>query len=325
LSKEEIILSDIKEIVLAGGCFWGVERYLSLIPGVIETEVGYANGITPGPTYKKVCEGDSGYAEAVLVRYDRDKLSLTEILTLFYKVIDPTSLNRQGNDAGEQYRTGVYYKNEEDAPIVKGSLTLLGESLKEKVVVEAEPLYNFYPAEEYHRKYLVKNPGGYCHIPLSRFKEASQYKGQGFPKEEELKKRLSPIQYEVTQHSATEPPFKNEYFDKFEKGIYVDVVDGTPLFLSTRKFESGCGWPSFSKPIKEDALSEIPDLSFGRVRTEVRGKSSGSHLGHVFQDGPSELGGIRYCINSASLRFVPKERMEEDGYGELLQLLDKED
>jgi peptide methionine sulfoxide reductase msrA/msrB len=317
-------LSDIKEIVLAGGCFWGVERYLSLIPGVVETEAGYANGLTPKTSYKEVCKGDTGFAEAVLVKYDRDKLSLTELLDLFYKVIDPTSLNKQGNDAGDQYRTGIYYLDEEDAPIVKGSLTLLGESLKDPVMVEAEPLRNFHPAEEYHRKYLLKNPGGYCHIPLKRLKEAAQYKGPGSPSEEELRKRLSPIQYEVTQRGATEPPFKNEFFDKFEPGIYVDVVDGTPLFLSLRKFESGCGWPSFSKPIKDELISEIPDLSFGRIRTEVRGKSSGSHLGHVFPDGPSESGGLRYCINSASLRFVPKERMAEEGYGELLPLLEKE-
>jgi peptide methionine sulfoxide reductase msrA/msrB len=308
-----------KTIVLAGGCFWGVERYLGLIPGVIGTEVGYANGTVPNPTYEMVCAGGTGFAEAVRVTYDAARLGLSELLELFYKIIDPTSLNRQGNDAGPQYRTGIYHLDEADRPIIAGSLTLLGESLDRPVAVEALPLANFYPAEEGHRKYLERNPGGYCHVSPGLFRAASLHRPSG--DDEALRRRLTPMQYEVVRRGATEPPFRNEHFDRFEPGIYVDVVDGTPLFLSTRKFESGCGWPSFSRPIDEGLLARLPDRSFGRERVEVRASSSGSHLGHVFEDGPAKSGGLRYCINSAALRFVPRDRMAEEGYGALLALL----
>ena len=210
--------------------------------------------------------------------------------------------------------------DDEDLRITSGSRTLLSESLDKPVAVESGLLRNFYPAEEYHQRYLEKNPGGYCHIGLDRFQAASRYK----PKEaeEELRARLTPIQYEVVRRGATEPPFQNEYWDNFEPGIYVDVADGTALFASSEKFESGCGWPSFSRPIDESLLVNLPDLSYGRRRTEVRSAGSGSHLGHVFPDGPAACGGLRYCINSAGLRFVPRSRMAEEGYGELLGLVD---
>lgn len=311
-----------KEIVLAGGCFWGVERYLGLIPGVLETMAGYANGDFPNPSYEQVCAGSTGFAEAVKTRYDAGKLGLPELLALFYKIIDPCSVNKQGGDVGPQYRTGVYYLDEADSPAISESLTLLGESLAKPVAIESGPLRNFYPAEECHQKYLEKNPKGYCHIGLDLCQAASRYKGA--EAEREIRERLSPMQYEVARRGATEPPFDNEYCDLFEPGIYVDVVDATPLFLSTAKFESGCGWPSFSKPVDEKILSKLPDRSFGRERTEVRSSTSGSHLGHVFADGPMASGGLRYCINSASLRFVPKNKMAEEGYGDLLPLLDED-
>ncbi|MDR2368300.1 MAG: peptide-methionine (S)-S-oxide reductase MsrA [Deltaproteobacteria bacterium] len=310
-----------KTIALAGGCFWGVERYLSLIPGVIETEVGYANGNTENPTYHDVCGGDTGFAEAVMVTYDASVLGLSELLDLFYRIIDPTSVNKQGNDTGPQYRTGVYYLDPADRPIIHGSLVLLGESLDRPLAVQGGKLKNFYSAEAYHQKYLDKNPGGYCHIPEASFEAARRHKKTA-PGQNDLQKRLSPMQYEVTQRGATEPPFANEYFATFEPGLYVDVVDGKPLFLSTQKFESGCGWPSFSKPIDDALIAKLPDNSHGRQRTEIRGRESGSHLGHVFPDGPPAAGGLRYCVNSASLRFVPKARMEAEGYGHLLGLLE---
>ena len=309
-----------KTIVLAGGCFWGVERYLSLVPGVLEATAGYANGLIPGPTYEQVCSGKTGFAEAVKVVYDSARLGLSELLELFYKIIDPVSVNRQGNDSGPQYRTGIWHVDPADWPIISGSLALLGESLDRPVAVESGPLQNFYPAEERHQRYLEKNPGGYCHIGLSRLKEASGFIGAAL--DEEARQRLTPLQYEVARRGATEPPFQNEYCRLFEPGIYVDVVDGTPLFLSTAKFESGCGWPSFSKPIDERLLNKLSDLSFGRERTEVRGAASGSHLGHVFPDGPAASGGLRYCINSASMRFVPKSAMAAEGYGALLAALE---
>ena len=197
---------------------------------------------------------------------------------------------------------------------------MLGESLSFPVAIECERLRNFYPAEEYHQKYLLKNPGGYCHINPEMFDKAMKFKSNSV-KSLELKQRLTPIQYEVTALGATEPPFQNDYFDKFELGLYVDITDGTPLFLSSHKFESGCGWPSFSRPIDEKLLTELEDLSFGRERIEIRSQKSGAHLGHVFDDGPRESGGLRYCVNSAALRFIPKEKMEEEGYGKFLPLM----
>ncbi|MDR1271832.1 MAG: peptide-methionine (S)-S-oxide reductase MsrA [Clostridiales Family XIII bacterium] len=313
-----------KEIYFAGGCFWGVEKYFSLIDGVIETEVGYANGDTADPTYEDVCRGDTGFAETVRVVYDDETVGLSELMGMYFKVIDPNSLNRQGFDTGTQYRTGIYYVDDADERIVDGTLVLLDESLDSPNVIEKGKLKNFYTAEEYHQKYLDKNPQGYCHIGKSHFDEAAaaafgRSAGKGRP--DGLRGRLTDMQYEVTQHGATEPPFQNEFFSKFDEGIYVDIVDGTPLFVSTDKFESGCGWPSFSKPITADLLRDLPDHSFGRSRTEVRSSGADSHLGHVFGDGPEELGGLRYCINSAALRFVPRAEMEAEGYGEYLSLI----
>ena len=317
----------MKTIYLAGGCFWGAEKYLSLIQGVAATEVGYANGRTINPSYEDVCRNNTGHAEAVRIEYDPAKVSLTFLLELFYDAVDPTSLNRQGGDAGPQYRTGVYYVDEADREIIHGSIALLQESYDKPIMIEVKQLENFYPAEEYHQKYLDKNPGGYCHIGSSKFEkarlaadEATLYRPKA---KDELRRTLTGIQFEVTQNSATEPPFRNEYFDKFVPGIYVDVTTGEPLFVSTDKFESGCGWPSFSRPISSGLIAELPDHSHGRQRVEVRSKHGDAHLGHVFSDGPKNLGGFRYCINSAALRFVPEERMEAEGYGELLGLLDK--
>lgn len=325
-----------KEIFLAGGCFWGLEKYLEEIPGVIETEVGYANGDSVNPTYEEVCKLDIHFVEVVHVIYDTSLISLTELLEVYYMVIDPTSLNRQGNDVGEQYRTGIYYKDPLEESVIQESLHQLQESYKKPLAVEVLPLQNYYTAEHYHQNYLDKNPRGYCHIDLGKIKEAKQYlkkvqkekekmqKEGKKQRKEDIKDRLSKMQYDVTQKGATEPPFRNEYWDHFEEGIYVDVVSGEPLFLSTDKFKSGCGWPSFSRPIQENEVIEKSDYSLGMKRIEVKSSSSQSHLGHVFDDGPTKSGGLRYCINSASLRFIPKEEMEDEGYGYLLTLLEKE-
>jgi len=316
---------NMKTIYLAGGCFWGAEKYLSLIPGVGSTLVGYANGYTANPTYEEVCRRDTGHAEAVKVEYDPTKVSLAFLLELFYDAIEPTSLNRQGGDVGTQYRTGVYYIDEADKNIILSSITPLQESYDKPVMIEVKPLDNFYPAEEYHQKYLDKNPGGYCHIEGAKFEKARRAVDNATlyrkKTKDELRRTLTDIQFEVTQNNATEPPFRNEYFDKFEPGIYVDITTGQPLFISTDKFESGCGWPSFSKPIYDGLVTELSDYTHGMERIEVRSKQGDVHLGHVFKDGPKELGGLRYCINSASLRFIPKERMEDEGYGYLLGLV----
>jgi peptide methionine sulfoxide reductase msrA/msrB len=311
----------MKKIYLAGGCFWGVQKYISLIPGVARTRVGYANGNMENPTYEDVCRRDAGHAETVEVSYDEAVLPLTGLLNLYADIIDPTLLNRQGNDVGTQYRTGIYYTDESDAEIIRGWLVLLGESLTKPVAIECAPLRQFYPAEEYHQDYLNKNPNGYCHIPQEKFDQARQSGKPRRERTENLHKRLTPMQYEVAVGGATEPPFDNEYFDNFKPGIYVDIVNGVPLFVSTDKFESGCGWPAFAKPIDNALLKTLPDNSYGRQRIEVRSANSDAHLGHVFDDGPSELGGLRYCINSASLRFVPQEEMEREGYGKYIALI----
>jgi peptide methionine sulfoxide reductase msrA/msrB len=315
----------MKEIYLAGGCFWGAEKYFNNINGVIETDVGFANGRTENPTYEEVCHNNTGHAETVRVSYDPEMISLSFLLELYYDMIDPTSVNRQGNDIGSQYRTGIYYTNEEDKPVILNSIKLLQKKYEKPVAIEVMPLKNYFLAEEYHQKYLDKNPKGYCHISADKFKKASLAKEN--PREydrksdEELKRTLTDLQYNVTQNNYTEPPYKNEYFDNFRPGIYVDISTGEPLFVSSDKFESGCGWPSFSKPIDKDLIAEITDISHGMLRTEVRSKRGNAHLGHVFHDGPSESGGLRYCINSASLRFIPKKDMEPEGYGHLLPIV----
>lgn len=317
-----------KEIYFAGGCFWGIQKYFSVIPGVIQTEVGYANGSTTNPTYKEVCSNITGHAETVKIVYNSEIILLDSLLDKFYEVIDPTTLNRQANDFGIQYRSGIYYMDEEDLNVIKHSIEELSKQYKKPIVVEIKKLENYYPAEEHHQNYLDKNPNGYCHISSKKIEEArktslmNQTKTFQKKSEEELKHILSDLQYQVTKHSHTEKPFENEYYNNFQEGIYIDITTGEPLFISTDKFESGCGWPSFSKPIDLHILKECMDHSFGMKRVEVRSKLGDSHLGHVFTDGPKNKGGLRYCINSASLKFIPKEEMEKEGYKEYLKLLD---
>ena len=315
-------MTNTAEVYLAGGCFWGLEKYISLIKGVDSTEVGYANGTTSNPTYEDVCYRHTGHAETVRITYDPDILPLPFLLELYYEAIDPLSLNRQGGDTGIQYRTGIYYTSANDLPIIEQSLKQLQARHDRPVQIEVKPLENYTKAEAYHQKYLDKNPRGYCHIGSQSFEKAANAivnpNSYILPDAEQLRSKLSPIQYHVTQHDATEPPFQNEFWNTFEQGIYVDITTGEPLFVSSDKFESGCGWPSFSKPIDPNVLKESFDTSNGMLRTEVRSRVGNAHLGHVFEDGPKDTGGLRYCINSASLRFIPKEDMEQEGYGYLL-------
>lgn len=314
-----------KEIYLAGGCFWGTEQYLQNINGVIKTEVGYANGNTQNPTYEQVCHENTGHAEVVRLEFDNNIVSLPFILDMYYDVINPTSINRQGGDTGTQYRTGIYYTDESDKTAILNSVSKLSKKYEKPIAIEVLPLQNYCKAEEYHQKYLDKNPNGYCHIGNDKFEKAKKAVDISirYPikTKEELKSSLTEIQYSVTQNSGTEPPFQNEYYNHFEKGIYVDITTGEPLFISTDKFESGCGWPAFSKPISEDLIAEIADKSHNMRRTEVRSKTGDIHLGHVFEDGPQEFGGLRYCINSASLRFIHVDDMDKNGYGDFIKLL----
>lgn len=319
-----------KEIYLAGGCFWGTEKFFSQVHGVDSTQVGYANSSVTDPSYRQVCSGRTGATEAVKVVYDPDTVSLAFLLDLYYRTIDPTSVDRQGNDVGSQYRTGIYWTDPMDRAVVEKSLARLASAYTLPIEIEACELENFYPVEEYHQSYLEKNPGGYCHISPALFREASEARDTTLiklhtqyprPSDEELRQRLSELQYAVTQNGATEAPYLNEYDREFSPGIYVDIVTGEPLFLSTDKFDSGCGWPAFSKPVSDSSVTERVDTSHGMIRTEIRSAAGDSHLGHLFADGPEATGGMRYCINSASLRFVPLNRMDEEGYADLIPLV----
>lgn len=335
---------DTKTIYLAGGCFWGTEHFMKMIHGVEDAEVGYANSNVPNPTYREVCTGKTGAAETVMVEYNPKEVSLPFLLNLYYQTIDPTSLNKQGNDRGTQYRTGIYYTDPSERSVIEESLAKLQEKYSKPLAIEVGPLKNFYPAEDYHQDYLDNNPGGYCHISPGLFRLAREARDTTLlnkeaqasvdssnvgslertytkPSDKELRNKLTALQYEVTQNSATERPYANEYNKEFRPGIYVDIVTGEPLFLSTDKFESGCGWPAFSKPISADVVKGFVDKSHGMNRIEVRSKSGDSHLGHVFKDGPADKGGLRYCINSASLKFIPLSEMKQAGYGDLIPLV----
>ena len=313
-----------KHIWLAGGCFWGLQAYLDRLYGVNETVVGYANGNTTRPTYEQVCYQNTGHAETVSIDYEDSKIPLSTLLEYYFKVVDPTSLNRQGNDRGIQYRSGIYYLDTADLPLIRQAMAEEQKKHSSPLVVEVLPLKHFFAAEEYHQKYLDKNPAGYCHIDLSSLDEDPGAKHnrailRAKPDPAELRQRLTPLQYHVTQQAGTEPPFHNEYYENHHNGIYVDIVSGTPLFSSRNKYDSGSGWPSFTRPIDPAALQTRTDRSLFEARTEVRGRDSDSHLGHVFADGPRDKGGLRYCINSAALRFIPLEQMQEQGYGEYIR------
>lgn len=302
--------ANTEEIYLAGGCFWGVEGYFRQLDGILDTEVGYANGKTEDTTYQDLKETE--HAETLYIKYDSHKISLQEIMDHYFRIIDPTIMDRQGNDIGRQYRTGVYSESDEVLGTVRDIIDSKRSLYDKPIVVEVEKLNNYVTAEEYHQDYLVKNPAGYCHIDLS-LAEEPLYKEFTKPSDEELKSSLTDIQYDVTQNSATEMAFTSEYDKFFEEGVYVDIVTGEPLFSSRDKYDAGCGWPSFTRPITSYVIEYEQDDSHGMSRVETRSKGGDSHLGHVFEDGPRDEGGLRYCINGAALRFVPYDEMDSEG------------
>ncbi|MER2011551.1 bifunctional peptide-methionine (S)-S-oxide reductase MsrA/peptide-methionine (R)-S-oxide reductase MsrB [Psychrobacter alimentarius] len=329
---------NTRSIYLAGGCFWGIEAYMERVDGVVDAVSGYANGNTANPSYEQVIRG-SGHAETVKVTYDADKIDLDTVLKYYFRVVDPTSVNKQGNDRGVQYRSGVYYTDKEDKAVIDAALKRVQSQYKQKVVVENEALDNFYLAEAYHQDYLAKNPNGYCHVDLSLADEKpagtpstklapantvaealDPKRYAGFDKGA-LKNTLTKAQYDITQDAGTERAFSHEYDELFAPGIYVDVVSGEPLFLSTDKYQSGCGWPSFTKPIDMQVITQHEDKAFNMVRTEVRSRVADSHLGHVFPDGPKDRGGLRYCINGGALQFIPVNVMPQSGYAPLVKLV----
>ncbi|MDW7657072.1 MAG: peptide-methionine (R)-S-oxide reductase MsrB [Bacillota bacterium] len=327
--------SRLADIWLAGGCFWGVQAYMARVFGVAETSVGYANGQTDNPSYEDVCRRNTGHAETVHVRYDPERISLEDVLSQFFQIIDPTSRNRQGNDRGSQYRSGIYYLEDAFLPVIRSVVAAEQKKYDRPIVTEIERLRRYDLAEDYHQNYLEKNPNGYCHISFATLEQAAKKKPiiqplidpAHFPRpaDDTLRDRLTPEQYLVTQKNGTERPFSGAYWNQDEPGLYVDIVSGEPLFSSSDKFDAGCGWPSFTRPVDSQVVREIVDKSHGMIRTEVRSRSGDAHLGHVFTDGPEDRGGLRYCINSASLRFIPLADMEKEGYGAYIGWVEQKD
>ncbi|WP_134701626.1 peptide-methionine (R)-S-oxide reductase MsrB [Ammoniphilus sp. YIM 78166] len=308
----------------AGGCFWCMVSPFEEEPGIVKVVSGYTGGHTPNPTYKEVCSETTGHYEAVQITFDPTVYSYKDLVELFWRQIDPTDEGGQFHDRGESYRTAIFYHSEEQREIAEESKQALEESgrFSKKIVTPILPAAEFYPAEEYHQDYHRKNPFRYKMYRKGSGRDAFiQQAWKDHQRDEELRNRLTPMQYEVTQNNGTEPPFRNEYWNHKEQGIYVDIISGEPLFSSLDKFDSGCGWPSFTKPLNEQEIKQEMDVSHNMVRIEVRSKGADSHLGHVFDDGPKPTG-LRYCINSAALRFIPKDKLEEEGYGSYLKLFD---
>lgn len=323
--------SNLDTATVAGGCFWCVEASFDEVPGVAAAISGYAGGTQKNPTYSQVSSGGTGYAESVQIIYDPSLISYSELLDIFWKSIDPTDPGGSFYDRGSQYRSAIFYHNKEQEELAEMSKKEV-ESLKvfdKPIVTEIVPFTGFYKAEDYHQNFWKTHPERYHEYRNGSGRDRFIQKHWGDfdmriknfkkPDQSELKKTLTPLQYEVTQMEGTERAFHNLYWDNKKEGIYVDVVSSEPLFSSTDKFKSGTGWPSFTKPIDSKYIVEKSDQKLMMERTEIRSKIADSHLGHVFNDGPPPTG-LRYCMNSASLRFIPKKDLEKYGYGEYLKL-----
>lgn len=343
------MLQGLSVATFAGGCFWCIEAGFEGLPGVKEAVSGYSGGSEKNPTYRKVARGGTGHTEAVQVYYDPEVISYSGLIQGLWRMMDPTDSRGQFYDRGRQYRPAIFYHNSEQKMIAERSRDELAASgrYKKPVTIEIVPFKSFYKAEKKHQNYYKKNPirynfytfnsGRYQFVDEAwgeeRFVDYTQYRDEpaektapagkntrySKPTEAIIRSMLTPLQYRVTQENDTEQPFNNAYWDEKREGIYVDVVTGEPLFSSTDKYRSGTGWPSFTKPIQPEVVTENDERSLFGVRTEIRSRISDSHLGHLFDDGPAPTG-LRYCINSAALRFVPRAQMESQGYSEYLKV-----
>ncbi len=338
-----------KTAMFAGGCFWCVEADFEKLTGIVSVVSGYAGGTTDNPTYENYAQG--GHREVVEVTYDPTKTSYLHLVEHILLYSDPTDATGSFHDRGAQYTPAIYYDTDEEKTIAEGAITKMNaEGIYDKpITIPVLPRVKFWPAEEYHQGYAAKNPIRYKfyrggsgrdafiskHIdkvpkddeaPVAQVtKDASgnaDFTHFQKPSDEVIKETLSPLQYKVTQQEGTEPNFNNEYDTNKADGIYVDRISGEPLFSSRDKYDSGTGWPSFVKPIEPDDVTLHEDEGLFSTRTEVRSHYADSHLGHVFDDGPKEQGGKRYCMNSAALLFIPKEQMEAKGYGKYLALFE---